>query len=266
MAKKGIDVSTHNGKIDWTKVKGEIDFAMIRAGYSRTFDAQATNNINGCRANHIPYGLYWFSYALSVEDAIKEANTLCDFADMCDASYPLAYDWEYDSDNYAAKCGVKMTNAKREQFAKAFLNRVEERGYYAMIYTNLDYLSKGFANLISRYDLWLANWGVPKPAKTCGIWQTTDSAYVGGIGKCDFDMSYKDYPSIIKAMKINKTPTNKNSENTLEKTKDKYWEKYMNVAKEVIAGKYGVNPARKEKLKSLGYDYDLVQEIVNVLV
>lgn len=265
MGKKGVDVSTHNGKINWSKVKGKIDFAMIRAGYSKTFDARVTNNINGCRANRIPYGLYWFSYALTVEDAIKEANTLCDFADMCDATYPLAYDWEYGSDNYAAKCGVKMTNAKREEFARAFLNRVEERGYYAMIYTNLDYLSKGFANLISRYDLWLANWGVSKPKKSCGIWQTTDSGNVEGIGKCDLDICYKDYPTIIAAMKKNKIEQSANK-NTLEDIKNKYWEKYIGIAKDVIADKYGVNPVRKEKLKSLGYDYDLVQEIVTALV
>ena len=269
MSKRGVDVSTHNGIINWAKVKGEIDFAMIRAGYAHTFDAQVANNVNGCVANGIPFGLYWFSYALSVQDAIKEADILCDFADKCNPTYPLAYDWEYDSDNYAKKCGIKMSNAKSEEFAKAFLNRVEERGYYAMIYTNIDYLNKGFSNLVNRYDTWLAHWGVDKPSRPCGIWQNASPEYggwVNGIGKCDVDIAYKDYPYIISTLKENKNEQVKLNEKELENIKEKYWEKYMKIAKDVIADKYGVNPVRKEKLKALGYDYDLVQEIVTALV
>lgn len=266
MSLKGVDVSTHNGNIDWKIAKHEIDFALIRAGYAHSFDAKVTDNIRGCRENGIPYGLYWFSYALSVEDAIKEADTLCDFANMCDTTYPLCYDWEYDSDNYASRCGVKMSNAKREQFARAFLNRVEERGYYAMLYSNVDYLSKGFANLVNRYDLWLAHWDVDKPSKPCGIWQKTSDGYIGGIGRCDMNVAYKDYPHIIAAMRKNKGEQGTINENKLEEIKEKYWEKYMNIAKDVLADKYGVNPVRKEKLKAIGYDYDLVQDIVTALV
>ena len=266
MSKIGVDVSTHNGIIDWANAKDEIDFAIIRAGYAHSFDARVTDNIKGCRENGIPYGLYWFSYALSVEDSIREADTLCDFADMCDASYPLCYDWEYDSDNYASKCGVKMSNTKREQFARAFLNRVEERGYYAMLYTNVDYLSKGFSNLVNRYDLWLAHWGVSQPSRSCGIWQKTSDGFVGGIGRCDLNIAYKDYPYIISAMKKNEHEQEKLEERELEKIKEQYWEKYMKIAKDVIDGKYGVNPVRKEKLKALGYDYDFVQAIVTALV
>ena len=269
MSKKGADVSTHNGVIDWKIAKNEIDFVMIRAGYAHTFDAKVSENIKGCRENNIPYGLYWFSYALSVEDAIKEADTLCDFADMCDPTYPLCYDWEYDSDNYAKKCGVTMSNAKRESFAKAFLNRLEERGYYAMLYTNVDYLSKGFSNLVSRYDVWLAHWGVDKPSRSCGIWQKASpeyGGYVQGIGKCDTDVAYKDYPYIISTMLKNKHEQEQINENQLEKIKEEYWEKYMKIAKDVIDDKYGKNPVRKEKLKALGYDYDLVQAIVTSLV
>lgn len=266
MSKIGVDVSTHNGAIDWKIAAKEIDFAIIRAGYASTFDARVTDNIRGCRENGIPYGLYWFSYALSVEDAIREANTLCDFANMCDTSYPLCYDWEYDSDNYAKRCGINMSNAKREQFARAFLNRIEERGYYAMLYSNVDYLNKGFGNLVNKYDLWLAHWGISSPSRACGIWQNTSEGYKGGIGKCDINIAYKDYPLIISSIKKNQHEQAKLDEQELEKIKEKYWEKYMAIAKDVIAGKYGNNPVRKEKLLKSGYDYDLVQAIVTALV
>lgn len=266
MSKKGVDVSTHNGVIDWKKAATEIDFAIIRAGYASSFDARVSDNIKGCRENGIPYGLYWFSYALSVEDAIKEADRLCDFADMCDTSYPLCYDWEYDSDNYAKRCGVTMSNTKREQFARAFLNRVEERGYYAMLYSNVDYLSKGFSSLVSRYDLWLAHWGVSAPSSKCGLWQYTSTGSVAGIGKCDMNIAYNDYPAIISAMKQNQHEQGTINEKELEKIKEEYWDKYMKIAEDVVANKYGSFPDRKNKLIELGYDYDLVQAIVTALV
>ena len=266
MSKKGVDVSTHNGSIDWKTASKHIDFAMIRAGYASSFDARVTDNIRGCRENGIPYGLYWFSYALSEAEAVKEADRVCDFAGMCDATYPLCYDWEYDSDNYAKKCGVSMSNTKREAFARAFLNRVEERGYYAMLYTNVDYLGKGFQALTGRYDIWLAHWGVDKPSRNCGIWQSSDNGYVDGIGWCDVDTAYKDYPFIIASMHKNESQQQTINEKELEKIKEEYWEKYMKIAKDVLADKYGVNPVRKEKLRALGYDYDLVQAIVTALV
>jgi len=75
---KGIDVSVHQGDIDWEKVKSDsVEFAILRAGYGRDVsqkDAQFEKNYVGCKANAIPIGAYWYSYALSAQEAKKEAE------------------------------------------------------------------------------------------------------------------------------------------------------------------------------------------------
>lgn len=75
---KGIDVSVHQGNVNWEAVKtGGVDYAIIRAGYGRELsqkDKQFENNYTGCKANNIPVGAYWYSYALTVEDAVREAK------------------------------------------------------------------------------------------------------------------------------------------------------------------------------------------------
>lgn len=195
--KKGMDISTFQGNISWDKVTG-IDFVIIRAGYgSNNIDNKAVQNIKGCISRKIPFGLYWFSYALSVNDAAREADYVCDIADKYKLTFPIiAYDWEYDSDDYAVKCGVSMTNDKRYQFASAFLKRVKQRGYTPIIYVNYDYLNKGFGNLINEYDVWFAYpGGSSKPdVKGLTIWQYSWKGNVPGIS-ADVDMNYcyKDY-------------------------------------------------------------------------
>ena len=188
----GVDVSVHNGVIDWKQARTQIDFAIIRAGYGKNnVDARCIFNINGCIDNDIPFGLYWFSYALNEEMAINEAEYICNIADNYHPQFPICFDWEYDSDNYASKNGITLTNNDRQKIAKAFLNRVEERGYYAMLYSNLDYLNKGFKSLTSRYDLWLALWQTEKPNRTFGIWQATSKGKIAGI-KTDVDINYTE--------------------------------------------------------------------------
>lgn len=210
--KKGMDISVFQGDISWGKVSG-IDFALIRAGYgSNNIDTRAVQNINGCISRKIPFGLYWFSYALSVNDAIKEADYVCNIADKYKITFPvIGYDWEYDSDDYAAEKNVSMTNDKRYQFAVAFLKRIKERGYTPVIYTNYDYLNKGFKNLLSTYDVWFSYpSGNTKPDITgLTIWQYSWKGSVPGIS-ADVDMNYcyKDYgkakptPSVNEKQKV----------------------------------------------------------------
>lgn len=272
MTYNGIDISNHNGKVNWSKVVETIDFVMIRAGYGRNnIDARLVNNVKGCQSYSIDFGFYWFSYALDTADAKNEADYVCNLADKYHPTYPIAYDWEYDSDEYAKKCGVTISNQKREEFAKTFLNRVKERGYTPILYTNIDYLSKGFNNLTTSYDIWLAQWGVNKPTRSCKIWQKTSSGKVNGIsGSVDLNVGYKNYAD--KTNSNTNTSTNDNKETKtdkkteLEKVKNTYWNTYLAIAEDVIKGKYGNGNDRKKKLKNLGYDYDLVQSIVNILV
>ena len=109
---KGVDVSRHQGIIDWDKFLEDehSDFAIIRAGFGKNnIDAQAVRNVAECERLGIPYGLYWFSYALTPEMARREAEYLSDFVGKHKPSYPLVYDFEYDTVTHAVKNGVKIS-------------------------------------------------------------------------------------------------------------------------------------------------------------
>lgn len=193
--RKGIDVSEHNGTIDWKKVKPNIDFVIIRAGYGKNnIDKKAIYNIEQCIFNHIPFGLYWFSYALNSEACVNEANYICDIADKYSPQLPIAFDWEYDSDRYAKDKGVIVSNAMRAHFAVTFLEQVICRGYEPMIYTNIDYINKGMKPITDAYNVWLAQWGASTPSVDCNIWQSTNKGTMNGIkGNVDTNIIVKEF-------------------------------------------------------------------------
>lgn len=209
--KIGIDVSKHNGTIDWNKVKASgIKFAMIRAGYgSSHIDEQFKRNVTECNRLKIPCGCYWFSYALNTDQARQEAQVFLKIIKQYKIYMPVCYDLEYDSFNYAKKKGVTITKSKASAFAKAFLSEVEKSGYYAMNYTNVDCYRNYFDSTVnSKYDLWLASWpknvDFDKPPMKCSIWQYTDKGKVNGIKTAvDKNVAYKDFPAIIKKAGLN---------------------------------------------------------------
>lgn len=203
---KGIDVSRWQGDIDWSKVKNNIDFAIIRAGYgNNNIDIKAKNNVLGCEKNNIPYGLYWFSYAYTVEMAINEAKCLLGFVKNHKPLYPLYFDFEYDSIEYAKKNGVVITNELLRNMATAFCEELENNGYYAGIYANLDYVKRMYGEeIFKKYDLWYARWDVDNPDRDVHLWQVGSDGCVDGItGNVDLDVAFIDFPSLIKEKELN---------------------------------------------------------------
>lgn len=201
--RKGIDVSAHQGEIDWKKVKDAgIEFAILRAGYGNDISQKDTyfdRNIKAAQKQGIPVGAYWFSYATSVADARKEAKVFQQVLKGYKLPYPVFYDFEYDSVRYAKEQGVRVTKKLATEFALAFLSEMESAGYFAGNYTNLDFYNNYFDTAkLKRYTLWLASWGSKKPAQAMGIWQYADNGTVAGIsGKVDLNYAYEDYPAII---------------------------------------------------------------------
>lgn len=219
MERIGIDVSEHQGNINWLKVKGNIDFAIIRAGYGQNnIDGQAVKNVQGCEANGIPYGFYWFSYAYTVEMAKKEAEYLIQFIGEHKPSYPIYFDFEYDSVNYANKMGVSVTKELLNSMATAFCDTLEKAGFYAGIYTNADYIENKFkSEIFKKYDLWYAYWNNECDLSP-NLWQYTASGSVPGIGGyVDMNKCYIDYPNIMVSNNLNgynsNSTDNNNSEN-----------------------------------------------------
>lgn len=204
---KGIDVSKWQGVIDWEKVKADgVEFAMLRAGYGQSgVDEQFERNAQECTRLGIPFGVYWFSYAYTTALAEREAERCLAMIAPYKLSYPVAWDYEYDSMDYATERGIKITKTLVSAMARAFLNKVEEAGYYGALYANPNYLAQYFdADLPKRYDIWLAKWpytvpgpDTPKPAQCGGIWQYTSSGTVAGInGRVDMNYAYYDYPAL----------------------------------------------------------------------
>lgn len=205
---KGIDVSRHNGVIDWDKVKkAGIDFAMIRAGYgARTIDDKFERNIKECNRLGIPCGVYWFSYAYTPEMARKEAQAVLKAVKPYKLEYPIAYDFEYDSVSYASKQGVTITKQLATSLVEAFCEEIEKAKYYAVNYANLDYLSKYFdEKLLKKYSLWLAHWtDKENPVQDCVMWQYSSKGKVNGIsGDVDMNNGYVDFPSVIRKAGLN---------------------------------------------------------------
>ncbi len=200
---KGIDVSKHQGAIDWQKVKASgVDFAMIRAGYGR-YDNQKDEcfeeNYKNAKQAGVKVGAYLYSYAKSVDDAKKEAETFLKWISGKQFEYPVAFDVE-----------EKTQSDKGKQFVSdiigAFCETVEKVGYYVCIYANKYWLDNFVDDdCKKKYDVWLAQWAEKATyAGNYGIWQYSSQGSVDGIsGRSDMDESYKDYYSIMKNKGLN---------------------------------------------------------------
>lgn len=198
---KGIDVSKHNGTIDWAKVDAAgIGFALIRAGYGNDIsqkDPMFEANIKGALAHGLDVGVYWFSYATSVADARKEAGVfrqvIGPYRDKI--AYPAAFDYEYESvDYYKRVKGAAPPNALINQMVNAFLDAMKSDGWTTALYTNNDYRLRILtAETLAAWDLWLADYS-GGPDAPCAIQQTGNKGTVPGIeGPVDLDVSYRDY-------------------------------------------------------------------------
>ena len=206
---KGIDVSVWQGDIDWQKVKNAgIDFAMIREGYGtkspKQIDSKFKDNVRGAKSVGINIGVYHYSYASSTDNAKLEAQFCLENIQGYSLEYPVVYDIE-------DKTILKLTNRQRADICKAFCEEIERNGYYAMIYTNKSWLDNYLyaEELLKDFDLWLAQWNADKLSYSCGIWQYSDSGKIDGIsGNVDLNISYKNYPEIMKNKGLNGFKTN----------------------------------------------------------
>ena len=212
MQKKGIDISHHQGDIDFNSLKGNIDFAMVRTSYGSFYeDKKYKQNIKGLERINVPYGFYHFSYATSVESAKKEAEGFINIIKKYNPTYPIVIDieWSNRTENVKSDTLISITDT--------ICSMIEKAGYYAMIYANLDYFNNKLNDSrLDKYDKWLAEWkSNPTYKKSFGIWQYSSKGQIPGIkGNVDLNISYKDYPSIIKSKKTddNRNETSKTNE------------------------------------------------------
>lgn len=201
---KGIDVSRHQGKINWTKVKNAgIEFVMIRAGYgmySDQVDVNFKTNIAAAQKAGIDCGVYWYSYAVNTSEALKEAQVCYNTIKGYKLSYPVAFDIEDDSQ-------VGLSTTQISNIIKVFCEYLESKKYYTSVYSFASLINnKMNSSVITSYDIWVAHIGVSKPnfSGKYGMWQYSHTGSVSGIsGNVDLNYSYKYYPAIMKKNKLN---------------------------------------------------------------
>ena len=200
----GIDVSEHQGTIDWKKVKAAgIDYAMIRAGFGweeidDQTDASLVQNVTGAKQAGLPFGLYHYSYADTVEEAKKEAEFLLDILEAnniapSDLSYPIAFDIEEPD-----RLNVSQRRVNTDM-VNAFCEIIRDAGYLPMVYASKtviqDYL---YYDEISANNIWMAAWtSTPNDTEifdNCfpvDMWQYSESGTVDGInGRVDLNICY----------------------------------------------------------------------------
>lgn len=185
---KGIDVSYHNGVINWKKVrKAGISFAMIRIGYGTSkggiVDSRLDYNYKNAKKNGIKVGLYFYSYADNVKEAKNEAKfTYKMLQKYGDLDYPVAFDFE---NTYRNKKKYRMANTK---IITTYCNYLEGKEYDTSVYSFMQFFKKAVDyKTVSKYGIWLARWTYSTKNFYDGnipniqMWQYSDTGKIGGI-------------------------------------------------------------------------------------
>ncbi len=197
---KGIDVSKFQGDIDWEKVAEDgVDFAFVRAGYrgyetgKLVEDEKCKENIENALKNHINTGVYFYTQAISEEEAVEEAEFVIDIVKDYDINYPIAFDLEVVGEEIARTNGLSAE--ERVKIVKAFCEKIEEAGYTPMLYGNLATMfSMVEYEEVLDYEKWFAYYDTELYFPyDLAVWQYSCTGSVDGIeGECDLNLSFKD--------------------------------------------------------------------------
>lgn len=256
----GIDVSHHNGKIDWKEVsKNNIKFAIMKAQYeaaSHNIDEFFEYNYEEAGKYGIARGVYVYIARASAADPVKDAMALLDKLKCRQLEYGIWLDLEDKSIEHLSKDALtKLIYTYASLFRSA--------GYYVGIYCNKDWYTRVLDSytLSTDFDFWIARYprddkGIYneysslKPSKYAVAWQYSSRGHVPGVKtRCDLNV---DFDGVVNLMAKDGTSRKTDRE----------------IAREVIDGKWGgktTKPTRKELLEAAGYDYNAIQRIVNQL-
>lgn len=200
MSELWIDVSVHNGTIDWNKVKSAgVKGVVIRAGYGSELsqiDGAFIQNITGAIKAGLQIAVYWFHYADTISKMQQEWNVCKQIiSPYKDHILFVASDYEYDTMRYYKKLhGVNPNNALVNQLVNTFLQAVTADGYTGWLYSNNDYRKNVFtADTWNRWPIWLADY-TGSPDVSCKMQQTGSSGSVNGIiGSVDMDTLFEPF-------------------------------------------------------------------------
>ena len=256
----GIDVSHHNGRINWEQVaKDNKRFAILKCQYeaqSHRKDETFEYNYSEAGKYHIARGVYIYIARASMADPIADAQALLNHLTGRPLEYGIWLDLEDKTVDVKGKAYIR-------QLAYTYANIFMKAGYFVGIYCNRDwYIRLIHGNLKKDFDFWIARYprndtgaynkqSSLKPSSQMAVaWQYSSKGNVAGIQtRVDLDVDYDGVVNLIAS-----SPHRKSIEE---------------IAKEVIDGKWGTaktNPSRKKLLTMAGYDYNAVQKIVNEIL
>lgn len=221
---KGIDVSKWQGQIDFNAVKRSgVDFVIIQAGYGKRVtqkDPYFEQNYARAKAAGLKIGAYWFSYALTPDEAIQEARTCAAVIANKQFDFPIYYDLETEAKSKYFPFATGKTNCSN--MVKAFCTELEKLGYFVGLYISRSPLQTHITKEVAeRFALWLAEYGSKlNYTGNYGIWQRSSTGrVVGVIGDVDIDEAVIDYSTIIKSGGFNGYPKQQTEKPTQEQPK-----------------------------------------------
>ena len=264
MQRFGIDISTWQKGFDFDKAKDEgVEFIILRGAYSTSKDKCFDNFYKQCKARGIPVGAYHYSMAKTVAEARAEAEFIIKTLAGKQFEYPIYLDVEDKTQQLLGKDTLTA-------IIDTYCSTLEKAGYYAGIYSTYLYL-RDYTHIdkLDKYDKWIAQWHTRCTSSIpYGMWQfggETNKIRTNNVAGvvCDQNYCYKDYPSIIKSAGLNGYEKQGGINTPLPEIKP--LKSTLEVAQEVIDGKWGNGAERKKRLSDAGYAYDVVQAEVNRL-
>lgn len=191
-----IDVSSHNGIIDWQKVKGNVDAAVIRLGYrgyrtgTLARDSRYTQNREDCERLGIPFSLYFFPCSTTDEEAIEEADFIIGECKRMNFVLPVFLDSEIAETKFHSGRADTLSLKNRTHFLQIICEKLQGAGIPAGIYASISWLRNQLDLSQLPFSIWVAEWGskltFDKKEGKCVLWQYTSNGSVPGIsGKVD---------------------------------------------------------------------------------
>lgn len=202
-----IDVSGHDGLIDWDSAKEHIEGVIIRIGYGNDYayqdDKQAVQNMDECERLGIPYGVYIYSYAMTMQETESEISHTLRMLKGRNPVRGVWFDME-DADEYKKNHGMDVYSEEDRTLLTdiciRFIDEMHSRGYITGVYANYDYyknvLDTNRLYMTEGFNMWLAHWDVEEPDMDCMMWQF--GAYRIGDHEFDGNIYYADYSSPYK--------------------------------------------------------------------
>mgnify|MGYP005759816631 CR=1 FL=1 len=197
----GADISKYQDYVDFGKLKkAGVDFVMLRVGArgygsgQLVLDEYFAENIKRASDAGLEIGVYFFSQAISNEEAVEEANMVLENIKDYEITYPVAFDMEY-IENDASRID-SLSKSEKTEITKTFLDTIQNAGYKAMLYGDKEWLLKDIdLSKLTAYDVWLSQESdIPDYPYRFTMWQYTKKASIDGIaGYADLNISFIDY-------------------------------------------------------------------------